>query len=382
MTSGGRDSGASRPAVRAGVPADGGLPTDGWPAVSIIVVATDVDYARRTVAELLAEPYPGEFEILLAAPSEPESAPGGRQADGEPGQADPLEELAADPHVAVVHAKSDAKAALINAAAFAARYPVLSQVRRGAGDWINLLKQAASAMEVTGADVVGGSSVAFGLGSSEQAISRALNSRIGVGPRPSRVGVGRGPVASVRMVAIRRDAFERVGGLNEAFAGAQDWELQHRVRRAGGMVWLDPSLALRGRSPSTSGELARTMFRIGAWRRRIITAHSDTSTWRYLMAPLLVVLLALAVVGGIAASLAGVGHAWWALTAPLAYGLAVAAGVAVASHDLRPGGKVRMWWAVIVIHLAWGLGFWFGGRGRRRGRRRDRPAGEPRAVAD
>jgi hypothetical protein len=302
---------------------------------------------------LLADPYPGEFEILLAAPWE----------TGHPAAGDPLAETAQDPRVTVVHAKGDSKAALVNAAAFAAQFPILSQVRRGAGNWTALLKHAVAAMEVTGADVVGGASVAFGLGSAEQAISQALNSSLGVGPRPSRVGVGRGPVDSVRMVAIRREAFERAGGLVEAFAGAQDWELQHRVRRAGGMVWLDPSLALRGRTPGSVAELARVMFRAGAWRRKVVFAHTDTSTLRYWLPPILVAVLFLAVVAGVAGGVLVSPLAWWLAALPLVYALAMALGVAITARGLRFGGLVRVWWAVMAIHLSWGAGFLFGRSG-------------------
>ncbi|MDR2373554.1 MAG: hypothetical protein LBD77_05530 [Bifidobacteriaceae bacterium] len=336
---------------RAGAP-DGA----NWPAVSVIVAATDREQARQAVADLLAHPYPGEFEILLAAPA----------STAHPAKGEPLAELSSDPRVSVVHAKSNSRAALVNAAAFAARHPILSQVRPGAGNWSELLKQAAAAMEVTGAEVVGGAAVAFGLGSAEQAISRALNSRLGVGPRRSRAGVGKGPVDSVRMVAIRREAFERVGGLDEAFAGAQDWELQHRVRRAGGMVWLDPSLALRGRTPGSTAELARAMFRVGAWRRKIMAVHPATSNLRYAVPPALVMTLAVALAGAVAGGLALAGWLWWLAAVPAAYALAMAAAAAVAGHGLRLGGRVRMWWAVMVIHLSWGAGFWLGGRRRPR----------------
>ncbi|MDR2377813.1 MAG: hypothetical protein LBD70_00085 [Bifidobacteriaceae bacterium] len=347
----------------AGVGADGGggrQTADEWPAVSVIVPVQDEAYARAVVEGLLADPYPGEFEILLAAP------PAGGRPDGD----DPLASIASDPRVAVVHAKSSSKAALVNAAAFAARYAILSRVRRGGGNWVELLKRAVAAMEVTGADVVGGTWVAFGLGSAEQAISRALNSSLGVGPRPSRAGVGKGPVDSVRMVAIRRDAYERAGGLVEAFAGAQDWELQLRVRRAGGMVWLDPSLALRGRTPASAGELAKLMFRAGAWRRRVIAAHANTSTPRYLVPPALVVVLFLALAGAGAGGLLVSPGWWWLALTPAAYGLAMALGVAATAPGLRVGGKIRMWWAVMVIHLSWGAGFLVGRGRRRQGRAR------------
>jgi hypothetical protein len=333
------------------------------------VPAVDHDHARRVVAELLADPYPGDFEILLAAP--------GRASD--PALADQLAEVAGDPRVTVVQSKNSSKAALVNAAAFAAQYPILSLVRRGAGHWTELLKQAVASMEVTGADVVGGSSVAFGLGSAEQAISRALNSSLGVGPRPARPGVGKGPVDSVRMVAIRRQAFERVGGLVEAFAGAQDWELQHRVRRAGGMVWLDPGLALRGRAPGSTAELARVMFRAGAWRRKVIFAHPDTSTLRYVIPPILVAALLLSGAAAVAGGLLASPWLWGLAAVPLIYAVAMALGVAAVASGLRLGGRVRMWWAIMVIHLSWGAGFLFG-VSRARAPRRSTRAAPPRAA--
>jgi hypothetical protein len=253
---------------------------------------------------------------------------------------------------------------LVNAAAFAASHPIPSEVRQPSAErWVERLRQAVAAMEVTGADVVGGAAVAIGLGSAEVAISRAINSRLGVGPRPSRVSAAPGPVDSVRMVAIRRAAFERAGGFDETFLGAQDWELQHRVRQAGGMVWLDPSLALGRRAPGSTGELAAAFFRTGAWRRRVIAAHAQTSSWRYLLPPILV----LAMIGALA--LAGLGAAlgvWpalWLAALPALYAIAMAVGVAVAGGGLPWGGRVRRWWAVMVIHLSWGAGFLFGRRG-------------------
>jgi hypothetical protein len=308
------------------------------------------------VAELLVDPYPGDFEIIVATPatSDTETA----ASDTETATVGPA--AATDQRVITVHARDASGAVLVNAAASAASYPILSVVRQPAGDWIRLVKRAVTAMDVTGAAVVGGSAVAVGLGSAEMAISRAMNSRLGVGPRPSRVGAAKGPVDSVRMVVIQRDAFARAGGFDPAFAGAPGWEMQHRVRRLGGMVWLDPALAVRGRVPGTISELAATFFRMGVWRRRIIGAHPDTSTWRYLVPPTLVAVLVGTVLGGLAGAVLGVGWMAWLTASCLIYALGVAVGVMVAGRDLRFGGRVRMWWAVMVIHLSWGTGFLFG----------------------
>jgi hypothetical protein len=333
-------------------------PAKQWPGVSLIVVASELTSARGLVAKLLAEPYPGDFEIIVAA-----ALPALH-----PSELDPLASLAEmDQRISLIHAKDDSLAALVNAAAYAARYPILSQVGPARGDWIELLRQAVLAMETTGADVVGGPVAAVGFGSAELAISRAMNSRLGVGPNRSRVGATRGVVDSVRMVAMRRSAFERVGGMRLEFVGAEDWELQHRVRRSGGMVWLDPSLILMRHPPSSTGQLAELFYRTGAVRRRITNAHPGSSTWRYLVPPVTVAGLAAAILGALLGAALGVGWMWWLLLTPVLYALAVGIGVTVAGKGLRLSGRVRMWWSVMVIHLSWGAGFLFG-------RRRSQPA--------
>jgi hypothetical protein len=130
------------------------------------------------------------------------------------------------------------------------------------------------------------------------------------------------------------------------------------------MVWLDPSLALGRRAPATARELAALFYRTGAWRRRIVAAHADTTTWRYLAPPALVALLVGAVAGGIAGGLLGVHWMWWLTAAPLVYAAAVAVAALPAGAGLRLGGRVRLWWAVMAIHLAWGAGFLVGRPGR------------------
>ncbi|MDR2253203.1 MAG: hypothetical protein LBD97_04965, partial [Bifidobacteriaceae bacterium] len=173
-----------------------------WPQVSLIVLADDPVQAARTLDGLLQDPYPGEFEILLAAPEQP----GGRlvgeggDAPAEAPPADPVDRLATrDPRVAVIHSRGVSQAGLVNAAAFAASYPILSPVRNTPGSWAERVVKAVAAMEVTGADVVGGAQVAVGLGSAESAIARAMNSRLAPGPTRSRSADLEGAVDSVRV---------------------------------------------------------------------------------------------------------------------------------------------------------------------------------------
>ena len=69
-----------------------------------------------------------------------------------------------------------------------------------------------------------------------------------------------GPAETVYLGVFRREALERQGGYNEEFIRAQDWELNFRIREAGGLIWFSPELRVSyrpaaeraGRSPSST----------------------------------------------------------------------------------------------------------------------------------
>jgi hypothetical protein len=264
--------------------------------------------------------------------------------------------------VMIVNAREFGDAEMINAAVYAAKHDFVSPGRLDSGYSSKTLRRAVSAMLATGADVVGGGQIAVGLGSAELAASRAMNSRLGVGPRPSRLAAAYGAVDSVQMLLVRREAFERAGGFDASFDGAADWELQHRLRRDGGMVWLDPSLSVRSRPPVHTRDVASRYFHSGCWRRAIIARHPSTRTLRYMIPPALLIALAFVLVGAVIGGLVGPHWLWILTAAPLVYALALALAVGFVGRGLKWGGKVRMWWTCIVIHFSWAAGFLFGRR--------------------
>ena len=75
----------------------------------------------------------------------------------------------------------------------------------------------------------------------QRAVAAAMTSPIGVGQASFHVGGEEGPAPTVYLGAFRREVLERLGGYDETFLRAQDWELNHRIRESGGVVWFTPS---------------------------------------------------------------------------------------------------------------------------------------------
>ena len=125
------------------------------------------------------------------------------------------------------------------------------------------------------------------------------------------MGGAEGPVDTVYLGVFRRSAVEAVGGFDERLTRNQDYELNIRLREAGGTVWFDPELWVSYRPRGTVRKLASQYFQYGQWKRAVLRLHPDSLKVRQ-AAP---VIVTLAVVGGC------VGALWspWLLAVPAGY---------------------------------------------------------------
>lgn len=216
---------------------------------------------------------------------------------------------------------------------------------------------AVQALAQTGAGNVGGRMVPGADAPLGHAIAVAMGSRLGLGSAGHRVGGSEGATESVFLGSFRRAALDAVGGYDEHFLRAQDWELNFRLRDAGFEVYYVPRMQVPYHPRSTWHGLARQFFHSGAWRRELVRTHPRTASARYLAPPVVVAGIVLGTVIG-AVGLA-TGQSWLALAfaAPIAY----LAGVLMAALALwsRVGARsvAVMPGVLMTMHLAWGLGF-------------------------
>jgi GT2 family glycosyltransferase len=137
----------------------------------------------------------------------------------------------------------------------------------------------------TGAVNVGGVMAAVGKTIFEKSVAGAMRSEFGVGASRFHTGGEAGPVDTVYLGAFRRDALIAIGGFDERFTRAQDWELNFRLRENGGVIYFDPRLHVTYRPRSTVRALAKQYFEYGRWRRVVSRRHKGTINYRYLAPP-------------------------------------------------------------------------------------------------
>ena len=317
--------------------------------VSIIVpVLQEAGYLETSVRHLLAQDHVGPLEIVLAL---------GPSTDGTTEIAHRL--AAIDPRVICVDNPTGRTPSGLNAAIRASHHPVIVRVDAHAEIPADYVRVAVETLERTGADNVGGIMGADGVTPFERAVAAAMTSVFGVGAASFHVGGDEGPAATVYLGAFRRSTLEAVGGYDESFVRAQDWEMNHRIRGRGGLIWFTPRMHVTYRPRSSVRSLGRQYLHYGRWRREVMRRHPETArtpaALRYFAPPIVTV----AVLLGLAQSMLGplVGWAPWGLVLPAAYLLGVVAVAPIVARGARADVLPRVPLVLATMHLAWGWGF-------------------------
>lgn len=315
-------------------------PLQPWPSVSVIMpVLNEERHLAEAVQRVLAQAYPGQLEVVLAL---------GPSSDATDAVAAAL--TRDDPRVRTVPNPSGRTPEALNAAIAASQHDIVARVDGHAMLPEGYLTTAVRVLEETGADNVGGVMAAEGETDFERAVALAMTSPIGVGSARYHTGGKAGPTPSVYLGVFRREALERTGGYDATFVRAQDWELNHRIRRTGGTVWFTPALRVGYRPRSTYPALAKQYYDYGRWRRVVMRRYPDTRSARYLAPP--VALLGLTT--GTMLGLSGRRIGW---LAPLGYAGLLVAGTALTGRSLPPRALAQLPAIYATMHLAWGYGF-------------------------
>jgi glycosyltransferase involved in cell wall biosynthesis len=310
------------------------------PPVSVILpVLNEAKYLRAAVGSVLSQDYSGEIEVVLAL---------GPSKDSSNAVAEDL--ASKDPRVSVVNNPTGRTPTGLNLAVAASRHPIIARVDGHSHIPGDYLSNAVELLERTGADNVGGLMSATGETDLERAIAGAMTSKLGVGNAPFHVGGDEGPADTVYLGVFRRTALDRVGGYDEDFVRAQDWEMNYRIRTTGGTVWFSPKLSVSYRPRSSLSALAKQYFHYGRWRRQVMRAHPGSINFRYLAPPL-------ALLGVLAGLVLSTFVSLLTLTVPLAYAVLVLAGSVYVGRGLGIRARLVLPVVLITMHMSWGAGF-------------------------
>ncbi len=308
------------------------------PKISVILpVLNESKYLEEAVKAVLDQDFGGEIEIILAI---------GPSHDGTEVIAHSLAK--ADSRVVVVSNPTGRTAAGLNLAVAASRYSIIVRVDGHARIPRNYLSLAFEILKETGAVNVGGIMAAEGQTVFESSVARAMRSPLGVGSSRFHTGGGAASVDTVYLGAFRKQALIAVGGFDERFTRAQDWELNFRLRAVGGTIYFDPRLVVTYRPRSTVKALAKQYFEYGRWRRVVSRRHEGTINYRYLAPPF-------TVIGVVSSLILG------AIVSPILFlpALTYALFILIASAKIGKsfGEFVSLPLILLTMHMTWGIGF-------------------------
>lgn len=307
------------------------------PSISVILpILNEEAHLKGAINSILSQDYQGKIEVILAVgPSHDRTLEIARQIAQH------------DSRVVIVENPTGRTAAGLNLALKKSQSPVIVRVDGHAQIPSNYLSLVVEILNSTGAVNVGGVMAAVGTTAFENAVAGAMRSPLGVGASRFHTGGEAGVVDTVYLGAFRREALLAIGGFDERFTRAQDWELNFRLRENGGIVYFDPRLHVTYRPRSTVKALAKQYFEYGRWRRVVSRKHSGTINYRYLAPPFALVGFTISLIAGFISPILFIPAAIYSLFVLLA--------------STKIASNMREYFLLLAViptmHFAWGAGF-------------------------
>jgi len=207
----------------------------------------------------------------------------------------------------------------------------------------------------TGADDVGGPMHTLGGGRVGHAVALAMSSRFGIGAY-FHVATEDREVDTVYMGMYPRRVFEQIGLFDEELVRNQDDELNYRLRKAGGRIFLTMHMQSLYQNRQSFKTLARQFFQYGLWKIRVLQKHPRQMSVRQFVPPLFVA----ALLGSALAALQSPAGLVLLVAIVAAYAVAALAAAAVVTRQ-QPGADLTLVAAAFAImHCCWGSGFLVG----------------------
>lgn len=308
------------------------------PAVSVILpILNEEQDLENCISAILQQDYAGEIEIILAlGPSKDRT----NQI---------ATELAAkNSNIKLVNNPTGQTAKGLNLAIKESTNEIICRIDGHSEISSTYIKTAVDVMLKTGAVNVGGVMYADSSSGLQRTIAQAMRSKLGVGPSKFHTGGNAGESETVYLGTFKKTAILKAGGFDERYIRAQDWELNHRMRAQGGLIWFDPALKVIYRPRKSIFKLAKQYFQYGRWRRVIARQHPKTTNYRYLAPPIAVIANAISLTTGLFVNALF-------FVPLLSYVLLLVIGGLIIGRRILD--KLLMPLVLATMHISWGVGF-------------------------
>ena len=308
------------------------------PGVSVILpILNEERDLSDCISAILQQKYDGKLEVILAL---------GPSVDNTNQIAKSLAQ--SDSRIKLVENPTGKTAAALNLAIAAASFEIICRIDGHAEISDTYIKTAVEIMHQTGAVNVGGLMNAAATNGFQSVVARAMRSRVGVGASKFHTGGKAGAADTVYLGTFKKSAILQAGGFDEKYIRAQDWELNHRLRLNGGLIWFDPRLVVTYRPRDTFGKLAKQYFEYGRWRRAVSRKHQGTVNYRYLAPPIALAINLLSIILGLLFNSLFFIPALTYLSIIIVSSLFIGKGI----YE-----KISLPSVLITMHASWGFGF-------------------------
>ena len=187
-----------------------------------------------------------------------------------------------------------------------------------------------------------------------KSIAVAAAHPLGVGDALYRHAQQAAEVDTVPFGSFHRSLIGQVGPFDESLLTNEDYEFNARIRKAGGKIWLDPSIRSIYFARSTLSELIRQYWRYGFWKWRMLRRYPDTLRWRQALPPLFVLSLIVLIIFSISIPLA---RLLLSVELLLYFSIMSLAGIHAAVRQQKAYLILGLALSVFAMHMAWGSGF-------------------------
>jgi glycosyltransferase involved in cell wall biosynthesis len=309
-----------------------------FPPVSVILpILNEERDLSNCISAILQQDYPSDIEVILAL---------GPSKDKTTQIAEKLSAL--NSRIKLVSNPTGQTAVGLNLAIKMSSNEIICRIDGHSEISKDYVKTAVEILQKKNAVNVGGLMHADSDSGLQRVVAQAMRSKLGVGPSKFHTGGSAGESDTVYLGTYKKSAVLAAGGFDERYIRAQDWELNYRLRKNGGLIWFDPRLLVTYRPRSTFNKLAKQYFQYGRWRRVISRQHRNTVNFRYLAPPFAVVANTLSIFFTITINPLFI--------APfLVYVSTLILGSLFIGRKIID--KLLMPFVLVTMHFSWGVGF-------------------------
>lgn len=318
------------------------------PKVSIVIPCYNEQSTIRFLLEALREQtFPrAEMEVIISD---------GMSTDNTRGEIAAFQKDFPDLDVRVVDNMQRSIPSAVNRAIDSSRGEIIVRLDAHSKPYPDYVENCVKALEAKRGDNVGGVwEIRAGAKTwIAESIAVAAAHPLGVGDALYRHAKQAAEADTVPFGSFQRALIDKVGLFDESLLTNEDYEFNARVRKAGGRIWLDPSIRSIYFARATLLELARQYWRYGYWKWRMLRRYPKTLRWRQALPPLFVLSLLGLALGSVIFPFAKYVLIFELL---LYFFVCFLAGIQARLRLRKPFLSFGLPLAIPVMHIAWGSG--------------------------